>query len=149
MKKQFILYTILLAPFFSIGQSDNYVIFPVDFKLNCFSIDSSYNRFTPSDSEVNYADSLARSFILTESSKLTINGDRITNFNQYKKQYFGFKNEADEKIVLINAFHNNNSFIDNWKEEIVCVKGGGANYLQIKVNIDKNKQFDFWINAPK
>ncbi|WP_303917913.1 hypothetical protein [Draconibacterium sediminis] len=73
----------------------------------------------------------------------------IKNFkielDRYKRQYMPIINNQGEKIVWINFFCD--SFDIEWKKEIVFVKDGGNCYFQLKVNIDKDNYFDFWVNG--
>lgn len=63
----------------------------------------------------------------------------------YRRQYMPIINNQGEKIVWINFFCN--SFDIDWKNEIVFVLDGGNCYFQLKVNLDKDNYFDFWVNG--
>jgi len=130
------------------GQDRNRIkIFDKDSRIIGFIIDD-YNRFNPSENDFLIADSLAKIYIVQNSSKLTHDKSLIDSYNDYYKQVYGLINKKGDKIIFLNCFcraENN----DSWKDKTVSVKGGGKCFFSIKINLTEKKAFDFWINAPK
>lgn len=75
---------------------------------------------------------------------LDLNNFKI-ELERYKRQYMPIINNQGEKIVWINFFCNEYNI--DWKNEIVFVMDGGNCYFQLKVNLDKDNYFDFWVNG--
>jgi hypothetical protein len=147
--KKFVLFLIGIVLLNNLhGQENNRIkIFDKGSNIIGFNIDD-YNRFNPSEKEFLIADSLAKIYIVQNSSTLTHDNTSIENYDEFYKQVYGLINKNADKIIFLNCFCNveNNEF---WKEHTVSVKGGGKCYFSIKVNMTDHKLFDFWINAPK
>ena len=68
-------------------------------------------------------------------------------YENYKRQYICYFNEAGEKEVFINCFHK--SFIRNndiWESELIRVFDGGNYFFKITINITNRTYYDFLIN---
>lgn len=72
----------------------------------------------------------------------------IIQLTSYKRQYVSVINKKGEKEVWVNCFRNN-AFDQDWKREIVSVRGGGVGYFNVKVNLTQNKYYDFRVNSLK
>ena len=138
------------------------VIFSKDYIT--WSFPNSDNRFTPTMSEVDYAEMILRKWIKeTNNEKLNQVGncpviDR--KLYKYKRQYFGFINSTGDKVIYINCFLENNGFWgfwdknilkepeDNkWKTEEKIVLDGCSNYWTIKVDLREKTLFDLKVNG--
>jgi hypothetical protein len=95
--------------------------------------------------EINIADSLAEIYVKKNRADYAWTKE-ISDFESYYRQYVGYLNEKNEKIIFINSFCRPEQ---NWMKEIVNYKGGGSCYFDIKVNVSVKSTFDFNVNAPK
>lgn len=69
------------------------------------------------------------------------------NLDNYKRQYIPIINKKGEKEVWINCFRN--AYDQDWKKEIISVRGGGDGFFNLKVNLAQNKCYDFRVNSPR
>lgn len=102
-------------------------------------------RFTPSVNEMYLADSIAEIHIKENRNEYAWTRE-ITNYKSYFRQYVGYVNEKNEKIIFINSLCRPE---ENWTQEIVSYRGGGSCYFEIKVNLHSKGAFAFSLKAPK
>ena len=67
------------------------------------------------------------------------------DLNNYKRQYIPVINKLGEKEVWVNCLCNQSNEI--WKKEIIQVLDGGSCYFNLKINLSKNRYYDFVING--
>lgn len=66
---------------------------------------------------------------------------------KYKRQYIGKLDEKGRKILVIRAFLEfEKYFFPTWKSQMVQELGGCSHFWSIKVNLKKQKCFDYQIN---
>jgi len=70
----------------------------------------------------------------------------IDNLEDYKRQYFGYIDQAGDKIIYINFLHNSNEFAQ-WRAGEIIVKDGGYHYWRMKYNLSTNRIFDLYVNG--
>lgn len=102
-------------------------------------------RFTPSINEVNTADSLAEIHIKKNRKDYSWTTE-ISDYKSYYRQYVGYLNEKNKKIIFINSFCRPEKL---WTKYLLLAMGGGSCWFNIKVNLDAKDTFDFNVNAPK
>ena len=131
-------------------QTSNYdiAIFPDHYVLKAFN-----NRFTPTMEEVEQAErALSRDLWRLNGAKMNQSRDKLihTRLSRYKRQYFGYINKDEEKILLINAFYYKAPKYNKrvvWLNDIIENVNGGSNYWNVKYNITKNRLFDLKVNS--
>jgi hypothetical protein len=127
--------------------SYNVAVFPKSFPFS-----APGERFTPSDDNVFFAErSLSRDMRSLNKDRLYQTDDFLihTRLRVFNRQYFGYINEAGEKVLIINAFWNGleQESEDAWLNKVI--KGSQAPYFwSVKYNIDLNVLYDFVIAAP-
>ncbi|HYC83826.1 MAG TPA: hypothetical protein VEB86_01335 [Chryseosolibacter sp.] len=124
--------------------SEKQFIFNKDVKLPGADTWQNVKRFTPTIAEAKAADSLAQSFIV-KNSKNYMWADRIKDYYGYYRQYVGYVSTNNEKVVFVNCFCKPHK---NWKKKIINDSGGIACYFSLNVNLDTNRVYNFYINAP-
>ena len=113
-------------------------VFKENFKFDV--IEKSNQRFTPSIDEVNQAEILLKAEFKKSNSK----NKRfiLKNWKDYKRQYFGYLNSNDEKILFVSFFLNEevkNLNDQLWKEKHeFYLDGGPANWIA-KMNMSSRK----------
>ena len=77
-----------------------------------------------------------------------IREDFIIDLKNYKRQYVAVISSNGEKEVWVNCFCSSfNSYVQNWREEIIVVQDGGNCYFNLKINLTKGEYYDFMING--
>ena len=111
--------------------------------------------FTPTKLEVDQAEkALSRDLMSLNRDRLHQTREFIIHkkLMRYNRQYFGFFNEKDEKIVLINAYFSsrtNDPHEDIFLKEIITGKNGGSKYWSVKYNLATNVLKDLEISDLK
>ena len=83
---------------------------------------------------------------------------RLASLNKYYRQYYGYINDKNERIVRVNAFcqllptpvRENGEFvwrIFDWKHNYLMMDDGGACYWGVKINLKSNLWFDLRVNG--
>lgn len=136
----------------------------VIFKKNadCFLCNFGENRFTPSIEDITAAEEILSSKIKEENKPLINQGEGCPiihrNLDNYRRQYFGYINEAGERIIDINLSWDKYTVFDklkgyekqddvNWKKQREMVLDGCSNHWGIKVNLTTKELFDLHING--
>ena len=113
-------------------------------------LNNEYLLFTPSEDEVIQAEKLLVNKIKDLNTKRYNQGKRCPvihrNMKKYYRQYIGYINEDDEKIIWINFIWKNQS-PKNWNKEIIIVDDGCSFYWQVKVNLNSKNLFDLFVNG--
>lgn len=126
-------------------------IFPAE-----YHVDNVSNRYTPSQNDVFLAErALSRDIkkYQSEIEKSSKDIDIRQNLLQFHRQYIGFKNEAGENILIINAFGNiPQDKIDqlDWLNQLITTKNKikGMVVWSLYYNVSKDMLFDL-NNQPK
>jgi hypothetical protein len=129
---------------------------------DCLMCLQNVKRFTPSLEEIKNAENILRKNIRkTNSKKINqANGCPIIhkNLNIYRRQYWGYYNEKNEKIIYVTFNKNKLKLIekikgfrkdenDNWKKERESWFDGCSNHWEIKINLETNELFEFGVNG--
>jgi hypothetical protein len=83
---------------------------------------------------------------ILEDAIAKVNLARKTKFdlNKYKRQYIAVINKNGEKEVWVNCFCQ---YDETWTRNVVVVLDGGNCYFNLKINLSKNKYYDFYVNG--
>ena len=129
---------------------------------DCFMCLQNVKRFTPSLEEIKNAEIILRKNIREINSKKINQGNGCpiihNNLNIYRRQYWGYYNEINEKIIYvtfnknklnlidkIKGFQKNNN--DNWKKEREDWLDGCSNHWEIKINLTKRELLELGVNG--
>lgn len=109
-------------------------------------------RFTPTREQVNLAEQIIREGLKEFNYPLINQGDKHNpiihkKLKKYRRQYFGFKDELGNRILLINFFWNQKHQFGYWENERVMVLDGGSHYWSIKINLETKDLFELYING--
>ena len=128
----------------------------------CFMCLQNEKRFTPNIEEIESAETILRRNIKEINYKKINQGDKCLvihrNLSKYRRQYFGYFNEKNEKIIFVTFNKNRLTFIeklkgfyqyesDNWKKEKETWFDGCSNHWEIKINLTKKSLFELGING--
>ena len=115
------------------------VIFPEDYSISFLK---EGKRYTPSSEDITKAEEILEKCLKEQNLSV------YSKLSQYKRQYFGLINADNGKIIYINAGIGFEEFEKpNWKKDYVSVNDGGDNFFNIKVNLNQEKCFDFYVNG--
>lgn len=97
------------------------------------------NNWTPTRKDTDLGET-----ILTKCTK-DENGEVYEKLAQYRRQYFG----VGTNYIWINAFIIENAEKYHWKDEVIRSAGGGSNFFNALINIDKQNCEWVRINGPE
>lgn len=115
------------------------------------TIENQKERFTPSKEDIIKAELLLKNKLECENKdKLNqLNGCPVIHkkLKFYSRQYVGFVNSKNEKIIWINFIWKKKVSDAKLKEDIYFISDGCSNYWNIFINLDKEDLFDLRING--
>ncbi|HAD12940.1 MAG TPA: hypothetical protein DCF33_10955 [Saprospirales bacterium] len=115
-----------------------------------FSIKDQKGRFTPSKDEIMIAEKLLKKQIkeLNKRRENQIGRCPVIDRNlcKYKRQYVGFLNTKNEKILWINFIWHKKAG-NQISKEVISVYDGCSNYWGIKINLNTGEVYDLFING--
>ncbi|MEG0850270.1 MAG: hypothetical protein RSH24_10430 [Flavobacterium sp.] len=129
---------------------------------DCFMCLQNVKRFSPSLEEIKNAEKILRKNIRKTNSKKINQGNGCPiihkNLNIYRRQYWGYYNEQNEKIIYVTFNKNKLNIIekikgfqksesDNWKKEKEIWFDGCSGHWEIKINLKTEELFEFGING--
>lgn len=129
---------------------------------DCFMCLQNVKRFTPNLEEIKNAENILRKNIRKTNLKKINQGNGCPiihkNLNIYRRQYFGYFNEKNEKVIYVTFNKNKLKLIekikgfqrdksDNWKKERENCFDGCSNHWEIKINLTTKGLFEFGING--
>lgn len=129
---------------------------------DCFMCLQNVKRFSPSLEEIKHAESILRENIRETNSRKINQGNGCliihNNLNKYRRQYFGYYNEINEKVIYVTFNKNELSLIEkikgfqkdkseNWKKEKESWFDGCSNHWEVKINLKTEKLFEFGVNG--
>ena len=123
-------------------------IFPKDFPdyMKIF-----LTAYTPTTVEVDSMELALYKYLRRIRRKLKSNSSQINvykNFKNYRRQYFGYKNDAGEKLLFINSYNpKDSSFTFDWLNTQVVVADGGSTYWNVHYNYTKRAFYKISING--
>lgn len=110
------------------------------------------STFTPSEDQIDKAEKALSRDLRKLNKDLEHQNprspiDRI--LMKYNRQYFGYINEDNHKILYINALHrdNDSTYIDQFFHKKITKIYGGISFWNVSYNITENYLFDFNINS--
>ena len=116
-----------------------------------YSINTSYQKFTPSIEEIESAKKLSISYIdsLNHTQETINNKDNVSdiNFNNYYKQYLGYIDESGQRILYINACCSSYIEKHGLEKDWFFVFGGGSCFFNAQIDIDSKACIKFTING--
>lgn len=81
------------------------------------------------------------------------------NLKKYVRQYFGYSNKKNQRIVIISYLWRDKDLTDGltvgnklliaptWRKERVLVNDGGNHYWEMHINVDTKKHVMFGVNG--
>lgn len=115
------------------------------------TVESSERRFTPSTNDISLVENVLKENISKLNIKL-INQPKDfpvihKNLKKYIRQYVGFINNSNEKIIWINFLWKNKYKKEEISKEIINIKDGGSYFWNIKINLQTGELTDFNVNG--
>ena len=117
------------------------------------SIDSTFEKFTPTIEEIGLAKLLSKNHIdsleYNRNPKIVKRYGKLLKFNDsyYFLQYVGYIDSKGNRTVFVNAVCKSyGQKSDLWKDWIFVFDGGSC-YYHIKVDLTIKKCFDFSVNG--
>jgi hypothetical protein len=121
-------------------------------------INKKYVRWDPGVADIIIVENYIKDFINKKSKnhiKDTSEDYPLINQNleNYKRQYIGYLNKRGQKIIYVNFiwydYKQDRSIFSIWKEGWIFGYNQGTKIWEIKVNLDKHKCFDYFVNKVK
>jgi hypothetical protein len=143
-----------------VGNDFEGVIFSKDyhFKIAPPELDTADRRFTPDTSQIIAAEKDMRlNMEMAERKVKKPTKDIVIHdkLNYYLRQYFGYINQKQEKVIFINCIWKKDidrmakekavlpQFdIPDWMSEFYTISNGGTYYFSVKVNLTTHQLFD-------
>lgn len=136
------------------------IIFSEDYL--CFVCFDDRERFTPTLADINTAERILNEQLESLNGALESQYGRCPviheNLKWYRRQYFGYIDENDQRILFISfdwnrytlydqfrGYHKDES--DDWKRERIVVLDGCSRHWQIKINLETEELFELRING--
>lgn len=115
-----------------------------------FSIPDQKGRFTPSVKDIDYAEKLLKEKIrsLNRLHENQMEGCPVIEkkLRKYKRQYVGFVNKNNEKIIWVNFIWHRNA--GSWiSEDIIFAMDGCSHYWKVKINLNQHVVYDLVVNG--
>ena len=133
------------------------VIFSKDFAFPFHENESGDKRFTPTNEEIEHAESLlSKDISVINARQSNQGGDKgpviHKNLKNYIRQYYGYYSHCGEKVVFISCLLKGNykasaTETPNWLKGAVLVLNGGSNYWQVQANISRPQLFGLDVNG--
>lgn len=119
--------------------------------LILITIDNQSKRYTPSKEDIFLAENVIKNKLKCLNNDLINQGDKCPIIHKktkkYIRQYVGFINNRNEKIIWIN-FIWKDKFLDNQiSKDIIQVMDGCSYYWNIQVNLNTKSLNDLNING--
>ena len=115
------------------------------------TIDNQSKRYTPSKEDIFLAESIIKNKLKCINTSLMNQGDNCPIIHKktkkYIRQYVGFINNRNEKIVWINFIWKDKFSNDKIYKDIIQVMDGCSYYWNIKVNLETKTLNDLNING--
>ena len=129
---------------------------------DCFMCLQNVKRFSPNLEEIKIAEKILRENIRKANYRKINQGNGCpiihNNLNIYRRQYFGYINKKNEKVIYVTFNKNKLKLIekikgfqkdesDNWKKERESWFDGCSNHWEIKINLTTKSLFELGING--
>lgn len=95
-------------------------------------------RWDPTEEDVRAAEKIIKSYIKKAAP------DVYRKLSRYKRQYVGYINKKEEKIIWINCFISGE---EDWDKDLIFVMDGGNDFFNVKVNLNTKQAFGFFVNG--
>ncbi|OWP85578.1 hypothetical protein BWK60_13375 [Flavobacterium covae] len=115
------------------------------------SIENQEKRYTPTKNEIYDIEDLLKKEISCMNKNL-INQPKgfpkiHRKMGKYIRQYVGFINKSNEKVIWINFIWKDNYTKKQLSEDIINVHDGGSYYWNIQINLTKKTLSNLQING--
>lgn len=118
-------------------------------KSSNWLFDKTYSPSTLTQNDIEKIEKLLTDCVNKYNSKLSSDNKQYFSIDltkeKYKRQYVAVTNKKGEKEVWINCLCQAHG--DNWKTSIIMVDDGGNCYFNLKINLIKEKCYDFAVNG--
>jgi hypothetical protein len=115
------------------------------------TVDNQSKRYSPSKEDVFLAESIIKNKLKCLNANLINQGDNCPIIHKktkkYIRQYVGFINNRNEKIIWINFVWKDKFSDDKISKDIIQVMDGCSYYWNIKVNLNTKTLNDLNING--
>lgn len=137
------------AAFFCKGKYYNGYIFDTSYLL-LKSVKQQQSRAILSCDDIKTAENILKNNLAVLYTNRTSQAKGCPNIRKklyrYRRQYFGFINSKEEKIIWINMFWNK-EFNNKSRYEFISANDGCSYYWDIEVNITTNSLSNLQING--
>ncbi len=132
--------------------ADTSTIAIIDFnQVNQWIFDSTYKAANLNKAEINKIEKLFLASIADHNLKLSGSAKSYFSIDlkkrKYSRQYICALNKVGQKEVYINCFCELLGTDSNWKRSLVIVDDGGNCFFNLKLNLDANSYYDFFVNG--
>lgn len=131
-------------------------------KAICFLCLENFKRFTPTLDEIKFAEHVLKKNIRKTNNRRANQGGKCMvihrNLNKYRRQYYGFYNSKNEKVIYATFNKYKLNFWEKirglspdedetWKKEIEMWLDGCSNHWEVKINLTTEELFEFSVNG--
>lgn len=117
------------------------------------NVPNEKSRYTPDSSDIFIAEKYLRDsikhVIQTLKKQPDMKRKRITKryLKKYYRQYVGFLNKNNEKVIWINFIRSVKSETPDYSREIIWIYDGGSNNWNLLINIDTGEVSNMTITS--
>ncbi|GEM59277.1 hypothetical protein B0A78_13545 [Flavobacterium columnare NBRC 100251 = ATCC 23463] len=115
------------------------------------SIDNQDKRYTPTKEDIFLAEEIIKKDIFCVNKKLI---NQLKGYPQihkklknYVRQYVGFLNKSNEKVIWINFIWKNRFTDKEYSNDIINVHDGGSYYWSIQINLTTKSASNLKVNG--
>jgi len=131
------------APFHYSTDDYDCAIFPASYTD---FVESTGKRFTPGFTDIKKAEHTLAEQLLQQKDTTKRLAEINRHLKKYKRQYFGYIGKDGHKMLYINLFWDDKSYVKDWLKDIIRVDGGGSSYWHIRYDLDADKLSGLEIN---
>ena len=101
------------------------------------------NPWIPSQDSVDMAENLMQKYFSETEA-----GRKIGALHYYLRQYVGYINSDNEKVIWVQCFHRSELVhFEGWETKLINVMDGGSGFFQITINLATQECLRFGINS--
>ena len=115
-------------------------IFPASFNYQHGMIKEN-RRFTPSKQDIDKAENSLKNNLKDFTLHYREDSTLYKNLNGYKRQYLGYIDSNEHRILYINNFGKQSEDSSTWLIEILFIWDQGTNYWRINYDLNSGKFF--------
>lgn len=110
-----------------------------------------FKRYTPTKEDVYKSEEIIKTHIKLTNRNLINQAEPNPiihqNLNKYVRQYVGFINSNNEKIIWVNFIWKQSSQKHHLEKDLITVLDGGSYYWNVMVDIKNNNLYDLDVNG--